>query len=54
MKKDGKVLAAWSTDGRITALVKATNGRSVRKRIFSASDLKKTLEHSLQYSHALH
>ena len=41
VKKNDKIDAAWSTDGRIILLLKATNGRSVRKRIWSVSDLSK-------------
>nr|XP_054775106.1 uncharacterized protein LOC129283295 [Lytechinus pictus] len=41
MKNKSNVTAAWSTDGKITVLVKATNGRSLKKRINSVDDLKK-------------
>ena len=41
VNNNNNVTAAWSTDGKITVLVKATNGRSVRKRINSVNDLKK-------------
>lgn len=41
VKLNTNAIAAWSTDGRITVLVKATNGGSVRKRIHSVTDLKK-------------
>ena len=41
VKRNDKLTAAWSTDGRIMVNMKATNGRAVRKRIFSVSDLEK-------------
>ncbi|XP_063953883.1 uncharacterized protein LOC129283295 [Lytechinus pictus] len=41
MNNNSNVTAAWSTDGKITVLVKATYGRSVKKRINSVDDLKK-------------
>ena len=39
VKQNNNLMAAWSTYGRITVLVKATNNKSVRKRISSISDL---------------
>ena len=41
VKNSDKVSAAWSSDGRIIVLVKATNGSTVRKRILSISELNK-------------
>ncbi|XP_071507433.1 uncharacterized protein [Diadema antillarum] len=41
VKTNSNVIAAWSTDGRILVLLKATNGGTVKKRIHSITDLQK-------------
>ena len=41
IKTNSNVIAAWSTDGRILVLVKATNGGTMKKRIHSMADLHK-------------
>ncbi|XP_071501386.1 uncharacterized protein [Diadema antillarum] len=41
VERNDKLCAAWSSDGRVIVLVKATNGSTVRKRIWSVSELKK-------------
>ncbi|XP_071511909.1 uncharacterized protein [Diadema antillarum] len=41
VKTNSNVIAAWTTDGRILVLLKATNGGTVKKRIHSVTDLQK-------------
>ena len=41
VKNNDKLSAAWSSDGRVIVLVNATNGATVRKRIWSTSELDK-------------
>ena len=41
VKRNKKLSAAWSSDGRVIVLVNATNGSNVRKRIWSISEIKK-------------
>ena len=41
VKNNDKPSAAWSSDDKVIALVKATNGTTVRKRIWSTSELDK-------------
>ena len=39
VKNNDKLSAAWSSDGRVIVLVKSTNGSTVRKRIWTVSEL---------------
>ena len=39
-KKSSKVLAAWTSDGRVIALVHASNGSEIKRRIRSEEDLR--------------
>ncbi|XP_071497095.1 uncharacterized protein [Diadema antillarum] len=41
VKTNSNVIAAWSTDGRILVLLKATNRGTVKKRIHSVTDLQR-------------
>ena len=41
VKNNDKLSAAWSSDGKVIVLVNATNGATVRKRIWSTSELDK-------------
>ena len=39
-KKSSKVVAAWTSDGRVIALVPASNGSEIKRRIRSEEDLR--------------